>query len=63
MTRHTIGDTRYDYDRQCWVMYAGDGQWEVLACGHTADHKASRGGKCCYAGQHAGELVRSDIRE
>jgi hypothetical protein len=50
---------RYDYDRQCWLARAGvdaDGTalWAVIACSHP--HAMHPG--CCYAGAHAGEVVR-----
>ena len=55
MTRHCTGqgpaaegETRYDYDRQCWVMW-DSGAWIVVTCGHPTKHST------CYSCNHAGK--------
>lgn len=62
--RPTIGEHRYDYLHQCWIRYAGTllnvptgkqvNLWRVEACGHPA----TMGPNCCYAGTHAGEIIK-----
>lgn len=47
-------DRTYDYERRAWLELR-EGVWVVAECAHMEELRPG----CCYAGEHAGEVVEA----